>query len=224
MPDKQEIIEEFRSVFSGKQPILDSVIPPLLFVIINSIFGFTTAMWASMGIGGLLAITRLLRRQPLWYTLGGVGAAFLAMGLSILSGRAESYFLPGIINGGITVLILLISVIIKRPAVAYTSYLTRRWPLGWYWHPQVRPAYSEVTLAWVAFFGIKLAVQVWLYTRSDADALALFNVISGWPATILLLAGSYIYGLKRLTALQGPGVDEFNKNAPPPWHGQQRGF
>ncbi len=121
-------------------------------------------------------------------------------------------------------LVLLASVIIKRPAVAFTSHLTRRWPLGWYWHPQVRPAYSEVTLAWVGFFGLKLAVQAWFYTRGDADALALFNVISGWPATILLLAGSYIYGLKRLEALRGPSVKEFNTNTPPPWQGQQRGF
>jgi hypothetical protein len=224
MPDKQEIFEEFQSVFSGKQPILDSVLPPLLFALTNGLFGFNTAMWISFGFGGLLTIARLLRRQSLWYALGGLGAALLAMGLSVISGRAESYFLPGIINGGITVLVLLASVIIQRPTVAFTSHLTRRWPLGWYWHPQVRPAYSEVTLAWVIFFGLKLAVQAWFYTRGDADALALFNIISGWPATILLLAGSYIYGLKRLEALHGPSVEEFNMNTPPPWQGQRRGF
>jgi len=76
----------------------------------------------------------------------------------------------------------------------------------------------------VIFFGLKLAVQAWFYTRGDADALALFNIISGWPATILLLAGSYIYGLKRLEALHGPSVEEFNMNTPPPWQGQRRGF
>jgi len=52
----------------------------------------------------------------------------------------------------------------------------------------------------------------------------LFNLISGWPATILLLVISYIYGQNRLEALRGPSVEEFKKGTPPPWNGQQRGF
>jgi hypothetical protein len=46
----------------------------------------------------------------------------------------------------------------------------------------------------------------------------------GWPATILLLAVSYLYGTWRLRNLEGPSVEEFREETEPPWEGQQRGF
>jgi len=104
------------------------------------------------------------------------------------------------------------------------SYVARRWPLGWYWHPRVRPAYTEVTIAWTVFFAVKLAAQILFFQEAQATALALVNVITGWPATIVLLALSYVYGLWRLQNMQGPSVAEFKAGAEPPWTGQRRGF
>ncbi|MBN1859682.1 hypothetical protein JW848_10850 [Candidatus Bipolaricaulota bacterium] len=46
----------------------------------------------------------------------------------------------------------------------------------------------------------------------------------GWPAIILLLAATYLYGLWRLRTLGGPSVEEFKAGAPEPWSGQQKGF
>jgi len=150
--------------------------------------------------------------------------ALLAGGLARLLDYASAYYLPALVNGAATVIILLVSNLLKRPAVAFTSYITRRWPLEWYWHPRVRPAYSEVTAIWVVFFAIKVAVQYYLYRINNISALAVFNVTGGWPALIILLVVSYLYGLKRLAALQGPSVDEFKSKTPPPWQGQRHGF
>ena len=224
MPDSKELFKEFKSVFSGSNSLLDSLLPPLLFLIINAAFDFQPALWASLGIGTVITILRLLQRQKAVYALGGLGAALLAIGLRYLLNSAQAFLLPTIINGGLVTLALLVSIIIKRPAVAFTSALTRRWPLDWYWHPHVRPAYSEVTAIWVVYSALKLAVQVMLYLQGNVDGLALFNVFGGWPTFILLLIASYLYGLKRLRDLKGPSVQEFIQNLPPPWRSQQRGF
>ncbi|MBM3137246.1 MAG: DUF3159 domain-containing protein [Chloroflexi bacterium] len=224
MPDRKELLEEFKSVFSGSNTLLDSALPPLLFLIINAIFGFQAAMISSLVMGAAITGLRIARGQKIWYALGGVGAAGLAIGLRYILNSTTAFFLPTLINGGLTTLILLVSILIKRPAVAFTSALTRRWPLEWYWHPKVRPAYAEVTAIWVVFSGIKLAIQALLYQRDRFILLAYFIFFSGWPALILLLAISYIYGLKRLDSLQGPSVEEFKNNELPPWKGQQRGF
>jgi hypothetical protein len=138
--------------------------------------------------------------------------------------KEEAYYLPGFITGILTAVICGVSVVVRRPLVAWTSHIVRRWPLGWYWHPKVRPAYGEVTLAWAMFFASKLAVQILLFQEAQASALAAVNVIMGWPATIVLLALSYMYGLWRLGRLQGPSVAEFEAGAEPPWSGQRRGF
>jgi len=224
MADKNEIIEELRSVLSGQNSFLDAALPPIVFLIANALSSLEPAAWMALAVGGIFMMLRLLRRENGWYALGGIAAAGLAAGLALLSGSAQAFFLPTLINGGITVLALFVSVLIKRPAVAFTSFLTRRWPLQWYWHEKVRPAYSAVTAIWIVFFGGKLLVQAWLYMSARVESLGLFNLISGWPATILLLVISYIYGQNRLEALRGPSVEEFKKGTPPPWNGQQRGF
>jgi hypothetical protein len=81
-----------------------------------------------------------------------------------------------------------------------------------------------VTIAWTVFFGARLAVQILFFQEAQAGALALVNVITGWPAAIVLLALSYVYGLWRLQHLQGPSVAEFEAGTEPPWTGQRRGF
>lgn len=224
MPGSKELFEEFKSVFSGSNSLLDSIFPPLLFLIINAIFGFQPALWSSLAIGVIISLLRLLRKQKVIFALGGLGAALLAIGLRYFLNSSQAYFLPTIINDGLIMLTLLVSIVIKRPAVAFTSALTRRWPLEWYWHEKVRPAYSDVTIIWVAYYGLKLAIQYMLFRQGNVYRLAIFNFFGGWPALILLLIVSYLYGQNRLRKLKGPSVQEFLQKIPPPWQSQQRGF
>ena len=208
----------------GKVGLLDTILPPLLFLMLNSLAGFTAATSGALGLSVVIVVLRLRRGQSLLYSLGGMGSVALAIALALLLGRAESYFIPGIVNSGITVALAVVSLIIRKPMVAWTSYLARRWPLEWYWHARVRPAYTEVTLAWMLFFVLRLFWQVHLFQRQDVGYLALINALTGWPATIVLLIVSYLYGTWRLTILRGPSVEEFRNNSPAPWQGQRRGF
>jgi hypothetical protein len=219
-----ELVEEFRTVFSGRSSLLDSIVPPLIFIALNAWVGFEYAMGGSLVIAVLIAVVRLLRRQSLIYALGGVGGVLFAIAIAKLLGRAEGFFLPGIVSGGATIVVAVLSVIFRRPLVAWTSFIARRWPLGWYWHPRVRPAYSEVTLAWAALFALRLLFQLSLFKDQAANRLAVANFITGWPTTVVLLVISYLYGTWRLQHLKGPSVDEFRAGAEPPWTGQHRGF
>ena len=81
----QELLEELKLVFSGRNSIFDSLLPPLLFIIINAIFGFMPALWVSLGSSVCITALRLIHRQPLWYALGGMGAVLLAVGLAYFS-------------------------------------------------------------------------------------------------------------------------------------------
>lgn len=224
MPDKaRELLEEFRAV-TGKVGLLDTVLPPVLFLLLNGLAGFTAAMTGALGLSVLIAVLRLRRGQSLVYALGGMGSVGLAVALALLLGRSEGFFLPGIVNGGLTVALALVSLLIRKPMVAWTSYLARRWPLDWYWHERVRPAYTEVTVVWLAFFAVRLFWQVTLYQNNNVDQLAFVNALTGWPAIIALLVFSYLYGTWRLARLGGPSVEEFRNGAPAPWSGQRRGF
>jgi hypothetical protein len=220
----QELIEEFRSVLGNRGGWADSLVPPLVFILANALAGFEIALWGALGVAFIIGIFRLFKGQQTRYALGGVAGVVVAMIIARLVGGAEGYFLPGIITGGLTTVMCFVSVFARRPLVAFTSYLTRRWPLQWYWHPQVRPAYSEVTLVWGLFFALRTLLQIYLFQQGEAAALGLAQLLLGWPALVLLLIASYLYGLWRLGNLHGPSVDELNSGVAPPWKGQKRGF
>jgi hypothetical protein len=218
-----EVIEQFGEV-GGRDSLLDSLLPPLLYLLANALLGLGWAVGVALTVGVILTVRRVVRGEPVGYALAGLAGVALAAGTAWLSGEAAGFFLPDLISGGVLILATGISALIGRPLVALTSHVARGWPLDWYWHPKVRPAYTEVTLAWTVFFVLRLALQYAAYTSGRNAWATVVGLISGWPATVLLLVASYLYGTWRLGELGGPSVEEFEQDEPPPWEGQQRGF
>jgi len=218
----QEILEELKSVLKGKT--FDTLLPPLLFVVINAIWGLVPAVIGALSLGLILGLNRLVRKQPWQYALGGLLGVGLAAGLALLTQNASSYFIPAMISSGVFVVGALITNLIGKPLAAWASHLTRGWPLAWFWRKDVKPAYRDVTWFWALFFGFRLAIQIFLFSEGDAGTLGWVNTLLGWPVTIAVLVISYIYGIWRLRRLGGPGVEEFEAGKEPPWQGQTRGF
>ncbi len=221
-PKFRELRDEFRAVLGSRLP--DILLPPLVFLLANGLWGLNAAMVAALGLSAVIGVLRWRRGESLRYALAGVGSVLLAIGLAWGLGRAEGYFLPGLVNGALTVALCGLSLLIKRPLTAWSSFIARRWPLEWYWHDRVRPAYTETTLLWLVFFGGKLWWQISLYRAASADTLAWVQTLTGWPALVILLIVTYLYGTWRLKTLGGPSVEEFKTGAPSPWQSQQRGF
>ena len=219
-----EILQELRSVVFGSRGIVDIVLPPILFLVLVRWTTFSTAIWGSLFLALLLLAWRLVRRQSVWTAVGGVIGVLISLAIVQILNREEGFFLPSILTGIGTIALAVGSILAGKPMVAWTSYLARRWPWNWYWHPRVRPAYTVVTWFWALFFLLRVILQLLLFQSQQAEQLAGLNVIMGWPATLLLLIFSYLYGTWRLRQLKGPSVSEYKANAEPPWEGQQRGF
>ena len=221
---RDEIIAELNQLFSGNVNIADGIVPPLVFIIANSVAGLLPA--AGLGLASAIGIVlwRLARGRPLRFALAGLGGTVIAVVFALRSDQASGYFLPGIISGGVTTLAILASIVAKKPFVAWTSWLMRGWPIDWYWHPRVRPAYSKASWLWAGFFGIRTITQWWLFQTDQTAALGVTRVITGWPALLVLLIATYVLGRKWLSELDGPSVDEFENEADPPWQGQPAGF
>ena len=221
----KELQEEITLVFSGRGlRLVDSFVPLLVFLLANPVVGLNAALWGALAAAALFALIRIVKKETLVYSLGGLGGVLLAAVFVNLSGSESGFFLPGLISGAVTVVLCVVTVAINRPMVAWTSYIARRWPLDWYWHPQVLPAYNEVTIAWAVAFSVRLVLEFWLFQQDAVNALGSVQVILGWPFTITLLIASYLYGLWRLDRLNGPSVEEFKTGKEGPWEGQKRGF
>ena len=60
---------------------------------------------------------------------------------------------------------------------AWTRHLARRWHRSWYWHPQVRPAYTEVTWLWTIYFLLRVILQLTLFQEQQVTPLAGINLV-----------------------------------------------
>jgi hypothetical protein len=220
-----ELRDELRTVFAGKGPgLLDAALPVIIYLLVSRLINLETGIWSALGISILFLVFRVIQGQSVVYSLVGLAGAALPAGSAYLSGGESGFFLPGLVTGSLTVVLLVGSLLVKRPLAAYSSHLTRKWPLDWYWHTKIRPAYSEVTLFWAIGFGARLGLEYWLFTAGKTISLGLVKTLLGWPYTILILILSYLYGIWRLGQLAGPSVDEFIAGSTEPWQGQQRGF
>lgn len=223
-PKLRELLDELRTVVIGERKLLDTLLPPLLFFLLIARLSFTTAVWGALGLAAAIIGWRLARRQSVAAAAGGVLGLLLAAGVARLLDREAGFFLPSIAVSGGTVVLAAVSMVVRRPMVAWTSHIARRWPRAWYWHPRVRPAYTEVTGLWLVYFLARFLLQVNLFQAQQLEGLAGVNLALGWPGTVALLVVSYLYGTWRLRRLGGPSVAEFEAGADPPWESQRRGF
>lgn len=219
----REVVDELRSV-SGRGGLTDGILPPLVFVTVNAIAGTRPAALAGIGLAVVIVLWRLARRVSAKYAFSGLVGTGLAVGLALRSGEARDYFLPGIISGAFTTLMILVTILARRPFVAWSSWVTRQWPLEWYWHPLVKPAYMITSWLWFGFFLIRTSAQWWLYSTEQTGALGIVRAATGWPGLVALLIATYAVGRRTLERLEGPSVQQFIDNAPPPWTPQERGF
>jgi hypothetical protein len=221
----QELKEELQSIFSNRGiQLLDTILPLVLFLALNQFANLTAAVAGALLVSLGFIVLRLIGKQSLLYALIGAGGAAIAAAAAFLSGSGSGFFLPGLVSGVLTVMVCGGSALVGKPIAAFTSYITRRWPLEWYWHDRVKPAYSEVSLIWAGAFGARTALEYWLLQQDAVNALGAVKILLGWPYTILILILSYLYGIWRLGILGGPSVEEYQSGKEPPWEGQKRGF
>jgi len=219
-----DIREDLKGLFVGDRTLGDSFLAPILFVAINSVYGLGAAAVGAGAAGLAVAGWRVQRGQQVSYAMGGIVSIILAGMLALRSGRAESFFLPGIFAATFLAGLALISLIVRRPLFAWSSHAYRQWPLEWYWRSDVRPAYALVTGMWALFFAFRAALQFWFFVTEQPGLLAVAKVVTSWPLLVPLFIASYAVGNRKLHALGGPNVEEFMLGSPAPYSGLQRGF
>jgi len=77
----RELVEEFHAVFAGRSNLADSVIPPIIFLVVNPLLGFDYAVWGSLLISLLVSVFRLSRGQSLKYASKNSGQGLSLRGV-----------------------------------------------------------------------------------------------------------------------------------------------
>jgi hypothetical protein len=183
---------------------VDTGLGPVVFVIVNAIFGLHPAAFAAVGVSVLLMIERLIRRRSPINAVGGLFGTGLAAFIALRSGRPEGYFVPRMLYQVALAVVFAGSVLVRRPLVGYIIGALYRAEPGWTDLPPVRRTMAELTLAWTALFAVRAGVYAVLIASGKVGWLAAASIVMGWPAFGLLMFGSYRYGPMRLEQLGAP--------------------
>ena len=183
----------------GPQGIADSSVPALVFVAVYALGGnrISLAGICAIGAGLMIAALRLAKGESLRFALAGfIGVAFAAF-IADRTGRAEDFFLPGLLLNALYGSVFLISILVRRPLLGVIlGPALGGEGTSWRNDPQQLRVYSRASWIWVGVFATRLAVQLPFYLAGSLVALGIAKTAMGLPIFALAIWLSYVI-LKR---------------------------
>ena len=220
---RQDIFADLRTLLGPDRAIGDSLLPPAAFFATNAALGLEWASVLGLVVGAFVAAFRLVRGHRLLAAVYGLAAVVLSVVVALRTDNAAGYVLPTILMTAALAMLTVVTIVVRRPMVAWVSAFVRGWPMTWYWRDDVRPAYAHVSWYWVVFYVARVALVWAAYEAAGLSVLLVVRVLVSWPTMLPLVIVSYVRGNRRLHELGGPTVDEHRSGARGPF-ALQRGF
>lgn len=198
----------------GPLGIVESVLPPLVFVVFYQVVAIRQApvpvdrpalipiVAAPLVLSAVFVLLRLLRRQKAGGAISGAVLVAVSAALVLVTGDANSNFVPGFFINGIYGLVFLGSVAIRRPLVGVVAGLLTS-DGGWGADPARRRAATWLSLLWVAMFAVRLIVELPLFLAGDRIVeLGIARIVLGLPlySIVLVITVLVVQALRRRAA------------------------
>jgi hypothetical protein len=111
--DRHLVLEQL----GGWRGMLDATLPTVAFIVANSLDGLRTGIWAALGSALLVFVLRLVRRESVQQAVSGLFAVGIAVAIAAASGQARDFFVLGIVRNAAVGVVLLGSIVVRRPLV-----------------------------------------------------------------------------------------------------------
>jgi len=163
----------------------ESALPAVAVITAATASGGDTTLSAivAVALALILAAARLVRGQTVQYALSGlIGVAFAAF-VAARTGKAENFFLPGLLANAAYATAFAASITVRRPIAGYVAVaLHGGSPMGrWRSDPAFLKAATRASWVFVVVFAGRLAVQLPLYLADALVALGVARVAMGLP-------------------------------------------
>ena len=188
------------SSLGGPRGMLESGAPAILFVLVYAISkgDLKNSVYAAASIGIVFAILRIVKREPITQVVAGLfGLAFSAW-LATKSGKAENFFLPGILTNVAYAAACLVSLAINKPLLGYVIESLKGTNSAWLTKPLLVKRYRAITFLWAAVFLVRVGVMAPLYFANQTVALGFFKLALGWPLFALAAYATYAMSSRKL--------------------------
>lgn len=176
----------------GVRGLIETILPPLGFLVIYTItHELVPSVVAPVAIAVVFIVVRLVQRQPMTPAISGAIGIALSAALALLTGNAANNFLPGFLINGVAVVVLSLSLLLRRPLVGVVIGLLTGDAHWRHDAAKLRVAYVT-TVLWLLLSTLRLVVQVPLYLAELPDALAATKLLMGVPLYLGLLWATWM--------------------------------
>ena len=161
----------------------ETALPAVAFAAVYPLSGSDTKASAAVAVGVavILVLVRLARRESPRYVLPGlIGVAFAAF-VAARSGKAENFFLPGLLANAAYATAFLVSIAIRKPLVGVLVAQLDGEAGRWQGDPARVRAFTRASWVWVGLFLSRLGVQLPLYLAGAVVALGIARTAMGIP-------------------------------------------
>lgn len=171
----------------GPLGMAETTLPALAYVVAYTASGSNTNTAGAVAVGLAIALTiaRLARRESPRHALSGLFGVGFAAFIAARSGRAEDFFLPGLLVNAVCASVLLISIAVRWPLVGVIVTQMDGEDSGWRTDVRRTRAYRKATWLWAGLFSARLLVQLPLYLAGAVVALGVARTAMGLPVIAL---------------------------------------
>jgi hypothetical protein len=182
--DKEPVAQlNLTDAVGGPLGMLETSVPAVAFVVAYTASGSDTNIAAGVAVGLALVLTvvRLVRHESPQHALSGlIGVGFAAF-IATRSGKAENFFLPGLLANAAYASAFLISLAVRWPLVGVIVTKIDGEEAGWRQDPQRMRAFVLASWLWAGLFLLRLVVQLPLYLAGAVVALGVAKTAMGLP-------------------------------------------
>jgi len=190
--------------------MFDSLMPVILFIGLNRLFGLPWAIAGATAWSLKAAYSRKRRGLTIGKFLPLITLGIITRGvIGILTDSEAVYFGIGIATKAAIGVVLIGSAVIGRNLIATYAPMLFGFDAATVAHPIYKRSMDRV--AWVAGIAelMSAGFDVWLFNNSSIDGYLLIRFIVNWPFTTLVLMGSMLYLSRQLDKIPGfPGMSE----------------
>jgi intracellular septation protein A len=198
-----DVAPDLVEAMGGPLGVAETSLPAIVFAAVYTFTDTNAAAIAAVALALVLSVARLVRRESPRHALSGlVGVAFAAF-VAARSGKAENFYLPGLLLNAAYAAAFLVSLALRKPLVGLVAGQIPGTHADHRDDPLHARRYVQATWLWAGLFLARLLVQLPLYLAGAVVALGVARTAMGLP---LFALGLYLTW--RLVRVAEPGEPE----------------